>query len=148
MINTSIANFTPWYQRINVFALGRLVLITLSQRSPQAIEKSILQICSNLPIQQNTLDCWTQYRREQPTRFINVLRQLVAAARFKARFMTNISPLILNSKNDRLVNYLASKNIHQRLGGQLIIHASAGHDLPLDDAIWVIQQIKQHTNMS
>jgi len=143
LINSSIANFTPWHKRINLLVFARLLKTILSKKSSEELEKSILQVSSNFPIQQSTLDCWHKYRCTQGTSFVNLIRQLIAAARFKANKLPNIVPLVLSSKEDRLVSYIASEDIHRYLGGQLIIHPKAGHDLPLDDGDWVIQQIKR-----
>jgi pimeloyl-ACP methyl ester carboxylesterase len=171
LINSSAANLTPWYSRINLRTLQKLFIRLLTQRHPQKIEYSILKATSNQfisfskigisnPIVSNnmnvrpskkyplniiiTLNNWTQYRHQQSTSTINLIRQLLAAARFKVSTLTKIVPLILTSKNDKLVSTLASLDLHKQLGGELSTHPDAGHDLPLDDAYWVIAQIQQY----
>lgn len=51
------------------------------------------------------------------------------------------SMLVLNSRSDRLVSHLCSEAIARRLNLPLRVHATAGHDLPLDDPQWVAEQI-------
>lgn len=148
LINSSVANLTPWYQRINLSALVRLANTVIGHKSSKIIEQAILQVSSNLPIQPHTLKCWTEYREAQATSLLNLIRQLIAASRFKAYKSACITPLILNSKVDRLVNCRASEDIYRYLGGHIIVHPTAGHDLPLDDSVWVIQQIKRHIDVS
>ncbi len=144
LLNSSAANLTSWHKRINLSHLVKAVLAILASRQPEIIEKAILQLSSNQTQNNDTLARWTEYRREQCTSNVNLIRQLIAASRFKAFKLTNISPLVLTSKSDRLVNTIASEHLYFHLGGKLVVHPSAGHDLPLDDANWVIAQIKQY----
>lgn len=148
LINTSAANLTPWYKRINLVAVAKSLLVIMSKGSDEAIEKEILQLTSNKQQYADTLVHWTEYRRVQRTSLFNLIRQLIAASRFKVKSLANITPLVLTSRKDRLVNNIASQDIHHYLGGTLIEHSSAGHDLPLDDGSWVISKIKQYLALS
>jgi pimeloyl-ACP methyl ester carboxylesterase len=51
--------------------------------------------------------------------------------------------LLLGGQQDRLVNVQCSNTLAQRWHSPLRLHPTAGHDLPLDDAAWVIRQITQ-----
>jgi len=51
--------------------------------------------------------------------------------------------LILTSKADRLVSYKCSEQISKLWNCPVHYHQEAGHDLPLDDAAWVIERIKE-----
>lgn len=148
LINTSAANLTPWHKRINLFAVFKSFMAIIGQCSDISIEKAILQLTSNQQACEKTIVRWAAYRGIQSTSLLNLLRQLIAASRFKASALESIKPLVLTSKKDRLVNHVASKDIHQFFGGTLIEHDKAGHDLPLDDADWVIAQIKCHIVLS
>lgn len=147
LINSSVANLTPWYRRINTKALFKLVIPLLSQKSPEKIEKAILALTANLMNNNEILRQWTGCRETHCTSLVNLLRQLIAAARFNLQTPLNIAPLVLCSEEDKLVNCVASKDINKYLGGRIITHASAGHDLPLDDTAWVLEQIKSHYYM-
>ena len=148
LINSSAANLTPWNRRIKFWALAKLTIRTISQSTPESAEKSILEMTSNLPLQQQILACWTKYRCSHKTYLLNLIRQLIAASRFEAKQLPKLAPLVLTSKTDRLVNTIASKDLHRFLGGHIVEHLSAGHDLPLDDCVWVIKQIIKHIDMS
>ena len=72
----------------------------------------------------------------------NGLRQLLAAARYRA---SPVAPgartLLLGSQHDQLVSSACSRAIAKAWGLPLHVHPSAGHDLPLDDPQWVIDEV-------
>jgi len=77
----------------------------------------------------------------------NALRQLVAAARFSASRQTPQCPvLLLGSERDGLVNVQCTRAIAQHWGSPMALHPDAGHDLPLEDPQWVIQQVQRWKN--
>jgi hypothetical protein len=43
---------------------------------------------------------------------------------------------------DQLVNVQCSLTLAERWHCSIKLHPTAGHDLPLDDGIWVAQQVK------
>lgn len=183
LLNSSAANLTPWYQRLNSKTLAtllvRVVLKSMLPRTNQGyqpieyvIEHQVLRATSNQynnehSDQQNKLQSrqqskqpskqqekhalveqWVRFRQVRCTRSVNLCRQLIAASRFQALKLNTLAPLILTSKQDRLVSAVASEQLHHFLGGTLLVHPSAGHDLTLDDASWVIAQIHNHLAMS
>ncbi|WP_440874657.1 alpha/beta fold hydrolase [Thalassotalea sp. PLHSN55] len=150
LINSSAANLTAWHKRIKFNAIARLSAAILSCRSASAMEALVLKVCSNKSSKQNQaiLQAWSIYREINTTRAANLIRQLIAAARFRANNLQNVQVLILTSNNDRLVNTQASIDLARHYQATLLVHASAGHDLPLDDPHWVIAQIKNHLQLS
>jgi hypothetical protein len=82
------------------------------------------------------------YRQQCPVSRANALRQLIAAARYRAPThepATGI--LLLGSTHDALVNSLCSKALAEAWQVPLALHPTAGHDLPLDDPQWVAREI-------
>ena len=150
LINSSAANLTSWYQRINVMTLAKLMIKICGGKifswKKHHIEHAILLATSNNQLCPKQVDLWEGFRQQYHTSLENLCRQLLAASRFYVPKGLTTSPLILTSKNDRLVSSVASKQLHQHLGGKLAVHSSAGHDLPLDDAAWVISQIEGYFN--
>jgi pimeloyl-ACP methyl ester carboxylesterase len=49
--------------------------------------------------------------------------------------------LVLASLGDRLVSPGCSRRIASRWALPIRLHPTAGHDLPLDDPEWVVQQV-------
>ena len=144
LINTSFQVFSPFYRRLrpgNYLALLRIALVS---RLPDDIEAALLKLTSNrIGGQQGTLAAWTDTRLRRPVSAGNALRQLMSAVRYQARLEAPGVPLlILCSQRDRLVHVECSLAIAAHWKCPLAVHASAGHDLPLDDADWVIEQVR------
>ena len=106
----------------------------------------MLRITSNLKNaeqQRAILDQWIAYARECPVTRANFLRQLVAAARFRAAPKPPAVPtLFLAAQQDHLVDVRCSLTLARQWNCPLRIHPTAGHDIPLDDGDWVTQQVR------
>lgn len=142
LINTSLRQFSPLHQRLNSANWPQLLTLLCSASAER--ESIILALTSNTAgaaIAQQ----WQSYAREYPMRTVNVLRQLWAASRYRAAATPPAVPLLLlNSLGDQLVDPACSEQIASAWHCALARHPSAGHDLPLDDPHWVIQQIEHH----
>lgn len=145
LINTSFRPFSPFFQRLRPRNYARLLGVALPLASADARERMVLRLTSN-HVQQHAsaLAQWLQIRRQHPVSTANALRQMLAAARFRARTQAPACPvLLLGSAQDGLVNAQCSRTIARRWGAPLALHPDAGHDLPLDDPPWVISQVQQ-----
>jgi pimeloyl-ACP methyl ester carboxylesterase len=141
LINTSMRPFSPFYQRLQPANYGVLLKLVLLDATPEAWERTILHITSNQAIDE-VLPRWLALRRECPVSRANALRQLVAAARFRAPVAKPlVATLVLACEQDQLVSVNCSKALAQHWQCALRLHPSAGHDLPLDDGPWVAAQV-------
>ena len=115
------------------------------RRDPGAVERRILEMTSSRPAEHATvLDGWVAIRRTRPVTRGNAVRQLWAAARFRApAWPAVVNTLVLCSDGDRLVDPACSRRLAARWSCRLAVHPHAGHDLPLDDGAWVMRQIVQ-----
>jgi len=76
----------------------------------------------------------------------NAMRQLLAAARFRAPEVAPPAPLlVLCSRGDRLVDPQCSIRLAAAWNARLAVHPTAGHDLPLDDGPWVAARVREWT---
>ncbi len=146
LINTSLRPFSPWYLRLrpaNHAALLRLAL--LARDDDVERERTILRLTSAHPDDHAAaLDAWVHLRRARPVSRLNALRQLRAAARYRAPIQPPATPtLVLASARDTLVDMRCSQQLARRWQTRIALHPDAGHDLPLDDAAWVIEQVAQ-----
>jgi pimeloyl-ACP methyl ester carboxylesterase len=145
LINTSLRPFNPFYLRLRPANYLRLLSLLLTGAAPPAWEQAIWEMTSRMS-PADTVASWLALRQQHPIAQLNVLRQLLAAARFTAPTKaTGSTTLVLASTNDDLVNVACSRSVAQRWDWPLMEHPTAGHDLPLDDGPWVIQQIKAWT---
>jgi pimeloyl-ACP methyl ester carboxylesterase len=119
--------------------LLQLVLSADAERS----ERAILRMTSGHTARtEAVVAAWIGFRREHGVSRCNALRQLVAAARFRAPPVRPIERiLILASTRDALVDVRCSRSLARAWQCPLFEHPDAGHDLPLDDAPWVVERI-------
>jgi len=144
LINTSLRPFSPFYRRLRPRNYLRLLRLLLGGAAPRVWEQAILAMTSNRPAERaGVLPAWTATRLQHPVRAANALRQLLAAARYRARAQAPaVSLLLLGSEQDRLVDVRCTLALAQHWGSALRLHPWAGHDLPLDDPAWVVAQIR------
>lgn len=145
LINTSLRPFSPFYHRLkpgNYFPLLRRLLLGGSAHD---WERLILGITSRQADRHGeVLKEWVSYRCQYPVSAGNALRQVIAAVRYRAApSRPSLPMLILASTNDALVDPRCSRRLAQRWNSAFAEHPTAGHDLPLDDGIWVVQQTKR-----
>lgn len=147
LINTSLRPFSPFYHRLRPRNYAALLGLVLRPRPPEAIERVVLRLTSRRAEEHARgplLAQWVGVRRARPVAPANALRQLLAAARYRAP-PSPPSPrtLLLASLRDGLVRGDCSAAIARAWQVPLALHPSAGHDLPLDDAAWVVQQVQR-----
>jgi pimeloyl-ACP methyl ester carboxylesterase len=107
-------------------------------------EKAVLRLTSSRPERPEKQAEWAAYARQNPVSPPNALRQLLAAAGYRApRLKPGPPVLILGSAGDRLVNPQCSHRLARYWQAAFAEHPSAGHDLPLDDGAWVAGQVAQ-----
>lgn len=142
LMNTSLRAFNPFYERLQPQNFPT-VLIGLIKRKGYYREKAILDITANLYRDKQTLaKKWANYYQEHPISPRNALRQLSAAARYKApRHAPHNRILVLSGGNDRLVSPKCSENLAKHWQLPFKQHPTAGHDLTLDAGPWVAEQI-------
>ncbi|MBP9681313.1 MAG: hypothetical protein KBD76_07905 [Bacteriovorax sp.] len=71
----------------------------------------------------------------------NFVRQLILAKNIHINQVTNTPICIISSRADRLVHHSCSERIAKLLNGRLIQHELAGHDLPLDEPLWLCERL-------
>jgi pimeloyl-ACP methyl ester carboxylesterase len=141
MVNSSARPHATLRQRLNPGAWWSLLRV-LAGGDADAVERAILQQTSAWPrVHAGVLDGWADLRRRHPVSRANALRQLVAAARFRAAATPPAVPVLLMcAAADALVDPACSHAMARAWGLPLAEHPSAGHDLPLDDPVWVARR--------
>ncbi len=145
LMNTSVARFNPFYQRLrpeNYAAIAKGLFSTDRLKR----ERIILDITANTlsDTEKHALARrWAGYASDAGVSRVNALRQLWAAARFRApgSLPASASVLVLNGAGDRLVNPVCSRDLAAAWNLPLKVEANAGHDLTLDAGGWVVNQI-------
>ncbi|MEN9656742.1 MAG: hypothetical protein RL571_207 [Pseudomonadota bacterium] len=140
LINTSLRPINPFYQRLR--PQSYLALLRLFISRPENKERIILQLTSQTR-PQATLADWVVMQRQYPISHLNILRQLLAAMRYKAS-QPQVPILLLSGGADQLVSPACSQTLANKWQVPCLVHNQAGHDLPLDDGDWVLRAIAQY----
>lgn len=140
VINTSVGGISYWYERMRPGAMLRLLAASVS---PQRRDRSVFGLTTSLCRDRDgTLRRWYAIAAQRPVSRCNLIRQIVSAARFSQRKPEHAERLTLYvSGDDRLVSPMCSHDIARLWDVPLIEHPAAGHDLPLDDARWLSDQL-------
>jgi pimeloyl-ACP methyl ester carboxylesterase len=142
LLSASLRPFNPFYQRLRPANLAKVAGLFLENDAARR-EAGILALTSSGG-GAGLAPAWARYAEERPVSRGNVLRQLAAAARFRAPLDAPAVPLlVLAGAGDRLVDPRCSETLARRWNAPLALHPTAGHDLPLDDGPWVAAQVKQ-----
>jgi pimeloyl-ACP methyl ester carboxylesterase len=144
LINTSLRPFSPFYWRLRPANYPRLLRLFGPTPNDRELEKAILETTTRLvPDPAAVIAQWLQWRRENPVSPRNTLRQLLAAARYRAPRRRPLERLLLLAGvQDALVDPRCSRQLAAEWNAAIAIHPAAGHDLPLDDDAWVLAQIR------
>ncbi|WP_028081769.1 alpha/beta fold hydrolase [Solimonas soli] len=147
LVNTSLRPLSPFWQRLRPQAYPTVVRLLLNPDARHG-EAAILRLTSSRAAERSVvLDDWIAWRLARPVSRGNALRQLLAALRFRAPRRAPAPPtLVLVGLGDRLVDPRCSQRLARRWQCAIAAHPDAGHDLPLDDADWVIAQVRGWTH--
>lgn len=139
LINSSTASSSPLY-RLKPIAVKEF-LKALGESNDYKRESIIYKLTSNQNNNQEVIKNWVRTYRSFPVTRENILRQILAASKFKVPENLTQNTLILCSRNDNLCHYNCSFKIHDHVpNSHLEFHSSAGHDIPLDDPIWLLNK--------
>ena len=151
LINSSAAPFSPFWRRLRPGNYGRILCQGLLSRDRLARERMILDITTNhlSPLERDAVARrFLAVARARPVSAANTVRQLWAAARFRApaRLPEGPSVLVINGAGDRLVHPDCSRALARAWERPLAVHPDAGHDLSLDAPAWLTDTLVRWAN--
>jgi len=143
LANTSFKGLSPLHHRLRPASMLRFARIFFTPGA-QARERAIVAMVSNNKARHEEIAAqWLEIQEKRPVSRRSFLNQIRAALTFQPSLRRpEARLLILAGRGDRLCDPRCSEAIHRAWGGQLVTHPTAGHDLPLDDPGWVIEQIR------
>lgn len=140
LVNSSAGALSPPWQRLRPGCYPRLLQWLLAG-SPTARERAVFRATSSRPLDEAVIARWCEIGRERPVSAGNVARQLLAAARFRAPAALHVPLLLVSSRGDRLVSPRCSRTMARVWRLPLREHPWAGHDLALDDPVWLAEVV-------
>lgn len=145
LINTSLRPFNAFYRRLRPANYFRLLRLARFRSSGMEREAAILKMTTRqVDEPERVIRQWLTWRLENPVSGFNAFRQLVAAARYRAPRQSPIRRLLLLAgAGDALVDPVCSRQLATCWNARIEIHPLAGHDLPLDDGMWVLEQVRR-----
>lgn len=143
VVNSSAANLSLPWERFQPHNYTRIVKAALT---PDLVtrERTILEITTdgrNIDRQKLAERSASFAAETKPSRSV-LLRQLAAAVRYRAPAKLPMPAAVFYSQGDTLVDPICSQRLAKRWGVLEYVHPWAGHDLPLDDPMWIREQIK------
>ncbi len=142
LINSSLKQLSPFFHRISLSALGKILLSVF--KSARDREEEILKLtCQRSDKIKDYLDLYSDLSSKNPLQRQNLIRQLVLATCFEIKQATTCPITVISSDRDQLVNPKCSRNLAQFLKTDLIKHPTAGHDLPFDDPQWLLNALNE-----
>lgn len=145
LINTSLAPYSPFYQRlrpVNYPAILCSVLLGSLRQRERLILRLTSSIAGRSAAAATILQQWVEYANVSPVTHANMLRQLRAAIRYRAPLHApEVLLLLMCAQQDQLVNAQCTLTLAEKWQCELRVHPQAGHDLPLDDPGWVVEQV-------
>lgn len=148
LLNTSMRPFSAFHERLRPRVYAALARLALIEREPLAREAAILRLTSGRAPGAMLVSEWARYAEEQPVSRRNVLRQLVAAARYRAPDAPPVPVLVLAGRCDELVDVRCSLALAERWRVPIAVHESARHDLALDEGAWVAARVAEWLRQS
>ena len=142
LINSSAAPVSPFWHRLKPANYAAIVRHGLVGRDRLKRERLILDITTNrlsAADKDRIARQFQQIDEARPVSAANTVRQLWAAARFRApsKLTAGRSVLVINAAVDRLVDPRCSAALAQRWSARRAVHPDGGHDLSLDDPGWL-----------
>lgn len=143
LINPSFASLSPFYLRLRWQCYPKFLAL-ICQRDLLKRERAILQLVSRCRDHDDAnSQAWAHIQQLRPVSLGNMLRQIIAAARYRPQDLPPQIPiLLLSGLGDQLVSPRCADAIQQQWQLPIRRHPWAGHDLTLDDGAWVITQLK------
>jgi pimeloyl-ACP methyl ester carboxylesterase len=144
LVSASMRPFSPFYRRLLPCHYPALLRLASVRSDPALLERWILDATANDPRARDAVfDEWVRLQRDCPVSTANALRQLLAAARYRASPQPPPVPLLLIcGDGDRLVDPRCSLDLSAAWRVPLARHPRAGHDVALDAPFWLAEQVR------
>jgi len=148
VVNSSVSDLSPAWHRMTLGSAGT-VLKVLATSDGLTRERLVIGMtttqCKDTEERART---WATYQDDRPMQRANVIRQVLAASRFRAPASVGTPMLVLIGARDGLCNPSCPRAIAERYGAPFRVHPTGGHDLSTDDPAWMAEQVRDWVGAS
>ena len=142
LVCTSAGNFSPVQDRFLLPNYLQAAQLFADAKDPAKWERRILSmVTNNQERREAELPAMVAFSEKNPVKPRNMLRQLVAASRFHFPTEAPGDVVLVGTFGDKLVSPRCSLEIGKRWGIKPVMHPWAGHDIPVDDPRWLVEQL-------
>ena len=145
IMNSSIGHLSPFYERMKISAMPKVLNIGF-EKGFQKKARLMIELSSKLRVDDKALHKeHVKIIETAPVKFKTLVQQLCAAVLYKGPVKEiKTKGMVLYSKQDELVDHKCSMALAKFLSVKGLVHETAGHDLTLDDAEWVVQNLHEY----
>lgn len=143
VINASARDLARPTARLRPSTLPALFRAARSGPGPEREQITLALTTTHHPNDRALAEAWAGYRASRPLRGATVRRQLLAGLRFSSPPQLGAPTLFVSGARDRLVHPRCTQRLAARYRAPHVEHPAAGHDLPLDAADWLIDQMQE-----
>jgi len=147
MVNSSFKNICTQKERAQAGVRKTMFKIPFT-KSIEKREKLIISINSNKPeIYDSLTKANIAIQKKRKVTRLNIFRQTIAGMRYSPKGKKPELPLLIfGSKADRVVCTDCIQKTYDAFGGTLVWNTTSGHGLPIDQPLWLSQQIANWVN--
>lgn len=142
LVGTSSAGLSPFYERFNLANIPKGLRLLGKERNEVLWEKVVLGMITNSQERRESERKALQaYTAKYPMSAKNVIRQMLAASQYRFPKQVPGEVRLIGSHGDRLVSPKCTLRIAEHWRLRPSMHPWAGHDLPIDDPQWLMEQL-------
>lgn len=148
IVNSSAKDLSPLSNRLSVFSMYCGLRAGLTS-DPLQYEKNLLKMVSNNRAKDPVLiEAMSRISKISGVTPKVVLRQLIASSQFMSPSSIEIPVAFIASIKDQMVDVSCSKKLAEKYNAPIKFHPSSGHEITLDDPLWLANQIKDFQQTS
>ncbi len=145
VVNSSLSDLSPAWHRMSLGSAANVARL-LSTNDGVARERVVIAMTTRQCADVETRAArWARYQQDRPMKRVNVLRQITAAARYRAPRAVTTPMLVLIGARDGLCNPACPRAIADHYAAPYRVHPTGGHDLSTDAPEWMAAQVRDWT---
>lgn len=141
LVVTSDSQTSRFYERLRPANYLKILSLAKAQNVREREEQLLKLLANDKSRRKEVLESLASYSASHPVDLKNFVRQLYAASQF--RFPAKAPPQteLIGAWGDQFVHPTCTIRIAKKWGLSARMHPWAGHDIPIDDPAWLLEQL-------